>query len=112
MLVVYTSMIFVYSVPLSLVVVAYLPFFIGVTLFFAPPINRIGNEIFAANAEQSSMVIESIQGIETIKANGIEWDVRTKWEERFLEMVNTTFRLAKLNLFSGAIPYSGLEPIL
>jgi ATP-binding cassette subfamily B protein len=103
MLVVYTSMIFVYSVPLSLVVVAYLPFFIGVTLFFAPPINRIGNEIFAANAEQSSMVIESIQGIETIKANGIEWDVRTKWEERFLEMVNTTFRLAKLNLFSGAI---------
>lgn len=103
MLVIYLNMMFAYNVELSLIVLAFVPFFVGQTLILTPIFKRISNEIFVVNADQSSMMIESIQGIEAIKASTIEWNIRTKWESRFLEMVNKSFRLSKLQMLSGII---------
>ncbi|MCU7494100.1 MAG: ATP-binding cassette domain-containing protein [Ignavibacteria bacterium] len=103
MLVVYLQMMFLYSVTLSLVVLAFIPFFIALTFVFTPIFKRISNEQFIVSSDQSSYLIEAIHGIETIKANGTEWNVRNRWEESFLKSVNLSFKSQKLGLVSGVI---------
>jgi ATP-binding cassette, subfamily B, bacterial HlyB/CyaB len=103
MVVVYLSMMFAYSSSLSFVVMAFMPFFIGLTLIFTPIIKRISIDIFKSNSEQSSIMIESIQGIETIKANSVEWNVRTKWEDQYVENVNLSAKMQKTQMFAGIL---------
>ncbi len=103
MLIVFTNIMFMYSLKLSLVVIGFIPFFIAQTLIFTPIFIKLSNKLFLATSEQSSMMIESIQGIETVKANGIEWNIRTKWEEKYLENVNMNFKTAKISLVSGVL---------
>ncbi|MDD3050840.1 MAG: ABC transporter transmembrane domain-containing protein, partial [Candidatus Cloacimonetes bacterium] len=101
MFIVYINMMFSYNAKMSLIVLGFCPFFIAQTIVFTPIFKKLNNELFDVNAEQSSLMIESIQGIETIKASNIEWNIRTKWEERYLKMVNKNFHLAKIGLISG-----------
>ena len=103
MVVVYISMMFAYSPSLSFVVLAFLPFFVGLTLVFSPIIKRISNDIFMSNSDQSSLMIESIQGIETIKANSTEWNVRTKWEDSYVNNVNLSAKMQKTQMLAGII---------
>jgi ATP-binding cassette subfamily B protein len=103
MLVVYLQMMFLYSVTLSLVVLAFIPFFIALTFVFTPIFKRISNEQFIVSSDQSSYLIEAIHGIETIKANGTEWNGRNRWEESFLKSVNLSFKSQKLGLVSGVV---------
>ncbi|MCU7491066.1 MAG: ATP-binding cassette domain-containing protein [Ignavibacteria bacterium] len=103
MLIIYLQMMFLYSVTLSLVVLAFIPFFIALTFVFTPIFKRISNEQFMVSSDQSSYLIEAIHGIETIKANGTEWNVRNRWEESFLKSVNLSFKSQKLGLVSGVI---------
>lgn len=103
MVVVYLAMMFAYSIPLTVVVLAFIPFFIGLTLVFTPIVKRISNDIFMASSEQSSKMIESIQGIETIKANSIEWNIRTKWEDTYVKNVNLSAKMQRTQMVSGII---------
>jgi subfamily B ATP-binding cassette protein HlyB/CyaB len=103
MVVVYISMMLAYSVELSIVVLAFIPLFIAMTLIFTPIIKNISNEIFKTNSDQSSVMIESIQGIETIKANSVEWTVRTKWEDSYVQNVNQSAKMQKIQMTAGII---------
>jgi len=103
MVVVYLSMMFAYSPSLSLIVVMFLPLFIALTFIFTPIIKRISNDIFMSNSEQSSLMIESIQGIETIKANSTEWNVRTKWEDSYVNNVNLSAKMQRVQMTAGII---------
>jgi ATP-binding cassette subfamily B protein len=103
MIVLYLTMMFLYNMTLTLVVLAFIPLFIGMTLVFTPVFKKISNEQFLISADQSSYMIEAISGIETIKANGTEWSVRNKWEEIFLKAVNLGFKSQRIGLFSGIL---------
>ncbi|MFP4529556.1 MAG: peptidase domain-containing ABC transporter, partial [Candidatus Kapaibacterium sp.] len=103
MVVVYLSMMFAYSSRLSFVVLGFLPLFVGMTFVFTPIIKRISNELFASNSEQSSIMIESIRGIETIKANSIEWNIRTKWEDIYVNNVNLSAKMQKTQMIASII---------
>lgn len=103
MIVVYLTMMLAYSLPLSMVVLAFLPLFIAMTFIFTPIIKRISNDIFVSTSDQSSLMIESIQGIETIKANSIEWNVRTKWEDTYVKNVNLSAKMQRTQMIAGII---------
>ncbi|MFP4681509.1 MAG: ABC transporter transmembrane domain-containing protein, partial [Chitinispirillaceae bacterium] len=103
MLVVFTSIMFMYNTKLSLIVLAFVPFYIAQMLVFTPMFIKLSNQLFHSSSDQSSLMIESIQGIETIKANGVEWNIRSKWEDRYLQNVNMSFKMNKLDLLSGTI---------
>ncbi len=103
MLLVFTNIMFMYNTKLSLIVLMFVPFYIAQMLFFTPLFIKLSNQIFQVSSEQSSLMIESIQGIETIKANGVEWNIRSKWEDKYLQSVNMGFKMNKLDLFSGVI---------
>lgn len=103
MLAVFTNIMFMYNARLSLIVLLFIPFYIAQMLVFTPIFIKLSNQIFQVSSDQSSLMIESIQGIETIKANGVEWNIRARWEDKYLQTVNMSFRMNKLNLLSGIV---------
>jgi ATP-binding cassette subfamily B protein len=103
MVVVYLLMMWAYSGTLTLIVVGFVPLYILNTLYFTPKLKRVANEIFLTNARQQSHLIESLHGIEAIKATANEYYARARWEDSFVQNVNQHYHSAKLSLLSGSI---------
>ena len=103
MIVLYFLMMFAYSVPLSLIVVFFIPIYIGIVVYFTPKIKAIAQEIFVTNAQSQSYLIESMNGIEALKATSNEYFARARWENAFVENVNRSFRQQKLSLMSNSL---------
>ena len=103
MIVLYFLMMFAYSVPLSLIVVFFIPIYIGIVVYFTPKIKAIAQEIFITNAQSQSYLIESMNGIEALKATSNEYFARARWENAFVENVNRSFRQQKLSLMSNSL---------
>jgi len=96
-------MMFVYNPQLTYVVIAFIPGYVGLILYFTPRIKAISQQIFLTNSQSQSYLIESLNGIETIKATANEYMARARWENSFVEMVNSSFRQQKLMLTSQSL---------
>ncbi len=103
MLIVYFLMMFGYSSKLTIIVIIFIPGYIGLILFFTPRIKAISQKIFLTNTKAQSFLIESLNGIETIKATANEYMARARWENAFVENVNNGFQQAKLVLISNSL---------
>ena len=99
LIIVYFLLMFYYNVKLTLLVLAFIPAFILITLVFTPILKRLNIDSFAARSESHSHLIESIHGIETVKATNIEYPTRWKWENKFIKNLNIDFRLLKAGLY-------------
>ncbi len=102
-IVVYLLLMFYYNAQLTLLVLLFIPVFIAVTLIFTPMLKRLNVESFAAGAESESLLIESISGIDTVKALNIEQTKRWQWENKFIKSLNIDFRLFKTSLYFSSI---------
>ncbi|CAK0750373.1 Peptidase C39 [uncultured Gammaproteobacteria bacterium] len=103
MIVIYFLMMFGYSKQLSIIVILYMPIFIGIVTFFTPRLKRISQEIFVAGTQAQASLIESLNGIEAIKATNNEYFARARWENSFVENVNRGFHQQKLALLNSSI---------
>lgn len=103
MIVVYVSLMFYYDVSMTLLTLLLLPLVAGITLAFTPVLRRLFVDSFKAATESESHLIESISGIETVKAMNTEYPTRWKWEEKLVKSLNIDFRL-----FKTAMWYEGL----
>ncbi|MDO6461249.1 peptidase domain-containing ABC transporter [Granulosicoccaceae sp. 1_MG-2023] len=103
MIVVYFLMMFGYSVSLTIAFMIFIPMYLGIIFYFTPRIKKISQEIFETNSQSQSRLIESLNGIETLKATGNEYMARANWENAFVDNVNRSFRSAKLNLMSNSL---------
>lgn len=102
LLAIYFLMMFAYSSKLSFIVIAFIPGYIGLILYFTPRIKAFAQKIFLANSQSQAYLIEALNGIETIKATSNEYMARSRWENAFVENVNNAFRQAKLILMSSS----------
>ena len=96
MAVVYLGLMFYYNSQLSLLVVGMLPPIILLTLVATPFLKKLSREVFNDSAEQSSLLVEMLTGVATVKAAAAEQEVRWRWEDRFTRLLNTQFRAQKL----------------
>ncbi|MGF1612411.1 MAG: peptidase domain-containing ABC transporter [Gammaproteobacteria bacterium] len=103
MIILYFLMMFGYSVTLTLVFIVFIPMYLSVILYFTPRIKAISQEIFETGAQSQARLVESLHGIETIKATANEYMARAHWENAFVENVNRGFRSARLNLMSNSL---------
>jgi ATP-binding cassette subfamily B protein len=103
MIVVYLLMMFVYNAKLTYIVMVFIPFYIGNTCFFTPRLKKIANDIFLRNSSQQSHLIESLHGIEAVKATANEYYARSRWENSFVDQVNLGYVSAKISLAYGSI---------
>ena len=102
--IVFLAVMFYYSPLLTGVVVAAFPFYIGLSAGLTPIFRRLLDERFARGAENQSFLVESVTGIETLKAMAVEPQMERRWEDQLAGYVQASFRVANLgNVASQAV---------
>jgi ATP-binding cassette, subfamily B, bacterial HlyB/CyaB len=94
--VVFFAVMYYTSPTLFWIVVASLPVYVLVSLIVTPPLRARIEEKFQRGAATQSYLVESIAGIETLKAMAVEPQVRLRWEEQLAAYVKTSFKVLSL----------------
>ena len=95
------SMVFVavmlfYSVPLTLIVLASLPVYVILSLLVVPVLRRRLDEKFARGAENQALLVESVTGVQTVKAGALEPQLARRWDQQLAAYVSASFRTGVL----------------
>jgi subfamily B ATP-binding cassette protein HlyB/CyaB len=96
---VFIAVMTLYSMELTLIVVAALPCYAILSLCVTPVLRRRIEERFRQGAEVQSMLVESVSGIETVKSMAIEPVLQRRWEENLAAYVRASFRTLMLGSF-------------
>ncbi|AFZ34958.1 cyclic nucleotide-regulated ABC bacteriocin/lantibiotic exporter [Stanieria cyanosphaera PCC 7437] len=95
---VYLALMFYYNWRLTLLIIGLIPLIVILTLAATPLLRQVSREIFNQAAEQNSALVETITGIDTVKATAAEKELRWRWEERLTNFLNARFRGQKLGI--------------
>jgi len=122
--VVFVAALFLYSPFLTWIVLAAFPFYIGISAAATPIFRRRLNEKFQRGAENQAFLVESVTGVETLKAKAVEPQMERRWEEQLAAYVSASFRVLSLGntasqtvqlvskLVSAAILYFGAKLVI
>ena len=94
--VVFIAVMLLYSVPLTLVVLASVPLYAGLSLAVGPVLRRRLDTRFARGAENQALLVESISAIQTIKAGALEPMFGRRWDQQLAAYVSASFRTQTL----------------
>lgn len=93
-----------YSLWLTLIVLVSLPCYMAISLGFTPVLRARLNEKFNRSAENQSFLVETISGIDTVKAMAVEPQWTRKWDNQLAAYVSASFRTTTLGtLTSGGV---------
>jgi len=92
-----------YSVPLTLWALAVIPFFAILTLVATPILRNWLNETFNRSADSQSFLVETITGIQAVKAHTAERAARDRWEGLFARFIRTGFKASTTSNISNHI---------
>ena len=101
--VVYLVIMFAYSVPLTFVALGMVPFFALLTLTVTPVLRKWLNETFNRSADSQSFLVETITGIQAVKAHTAERVARDRWEGLFARFIRTGFKASTTSNISNNI---------
>jgi subfamily B ATP-binding cassette protein HlyB/CyaB len=99
--VVFLAVMAYYSLTLTLVVLASFPLYIAISALSTPVFRRRLEEKFRRGAENQAFLVESITGIETLKAMAVEPQMQRRWEEQIAGYVTSSFRVQDLGNWSS-----------
>lgn len=94
---VFFGVLYLYSPLLTLVVIATLPFYTVLALSITPALRTRLHEKFNRGADNQAYLVESVTGIETLKAAAVEPATQRRWEERLAAYVGASFRATNLS---------------
>lgn len=100
---VFVAIMLLYSVSLTGVAVAALPAYAVLSLVVTPLLRRAVEERAQRGAESHAFLVESVRGIETIKAMAAEPLLERRWEEHLAGLVRASFRAGQLGQVAGHI---------
>ncbi|HZX32798.1 MAG TPA: type I secretion system permease/ATPase, partial [Rhodocyclaceae bacterium] len=86
-----------YSGLLTLVVFVSLPLYAALSAFVTPLLRARLDEKFRRSAENQSFLVESVTGVETIKAMAVEPLMQRKWENQLAGYVSIAFKTSNLS---------------
>jgi ATP-binding cassette subfamily B protein len=101
MIFIYFSVLFLYNVKLTLLLIAFVIPILGLTVLVTPRVKRNAREVFGATTDAKSYLMESLGGAETVKGMGIERPVRLKWETKYAKALEVQFRATSFNIGVG-----------
>jgi subfamily B ATP-binding cassette protein HlyB/CyaB len=93
---VFLAVMFVYSPLLTFIVLGAFPFYIAISAAATPLFRRRLDEKFARGAENQAFLVESVTGVETLKAMAVEPQMQRHWEEQLAGYVSASFRVLSL----------------
>jgi subfamily B ATP-binding cassette protein HlyB/CyaB len=101
---VFLAVMFLYSPLLTWIVLASFPFYIGISALATPLFRRRLDEKFQRGAQNQAFLVESVTGVETLKAMAVEPQMQRRWEEQLAGYVAASFRVTSLgNTASQAV---------
>ncbi|TPK95516.1 type I secretion system permease/ATPase [Mesorhizobium sp. B2-4-14] len=93
---VFLAVMFIYSPLLTWIVLGSFPFYVGISAGMTPLFRRRLDEKFARGAENQAFLVESVTGVETLKAMAVEPQMQRRWEEQLAGYVSASFRVLSL----------------
>ncbi|MBR0900704.1 type I secretion system permease/ATPase [Bradyrhizobium tropiciagri] len=98
---VFIAVMFYYSPALSWIVVGSFPFYIALSASVTPLFRRQLEEKFNRGAENQAFLVESVSGMQTLKAMAVEPQMQRRWEEQLAGYVQSSFRVLSLGNWAG-----------
>src|SRR5271156_1390826 len=103
---VFLGVMFLYSPLLTFVVLAGFPFYLGISAGATPRFRQLLDEKFKRGAESQAFLVESVTGVETLKAMAVEPQMQRRWEEQLAGYVAASFRVLRLgNTASNSVQF-------
>src|SRR5580704_17031925 len=93
---VFLAVMFLYSPLLTFIVLGAFPFYIGISAGATPLFRKRLDEKFKRGAENQAFLVESVTGVETLKAMAVEPQMQRRWEEQLAGYVAASFRVISL----------------
>jgi ATP-binding cassette subfamily B protein len=102
-LLIFLPILFTYSVKLALVTLVFTFLIAGVVAAMVPVFQKRLNDLYSAEGERQSMMVETIHGMRTVKALAIEPAQRRLWDQRSAQSINMHFRVGKISITGNAV---------
>jgi ATP-binding cassette subfamily B protein len=99
----FLPILFTYSAKLALITLAFTAMIACVAAFMVPVFQRRLNDLYQAEGQRQSMMVETIHGMRTVKALAIEPAQRRMWDQRSAQSINMHFRVGKVAILGGSI---------
>lgn len=100
---VYIVILFVYNVPLTMIVIASIPLFAILSAVITPLFRKRLDEKFNTGAQTQSFLVEALNGIQTVKSFTLEHSFEEKWGELQADYVKASYRTSMVSSTSGTI---------
>ena len=98
------AVMFLYSPLLTWIVLAALPFYVAISAAATPLFRERLQEKFKRGAENQAFLVESVAGVETLKAMAVEPQMQRRWEEQLASYVTSSFKVISLgNIASNLV---------
>ena len=102
-LIIFLPILFAYSVKLALVTLSFTAMIATMVALLVPTFQRRLKDLYQAEGERQSMMVETIHGMRTIKALAIEPTQRRLWDQRSAMSINMHFRVGTLAISGNAV---------
>lgn len=102
-IIIYIIILFVYNVPLGFVVIASIPAFAILSAIITPMFKKCLDEKFNAGAESQSFLVESINGVQTVKSYALEESFERKWGDIQADYVKASYKTSMVSTNSNTI---------
>ena len=93
---VFIAVMFLYSVPLAFIVLLSLPLYFSLSLLVVPILRRRLDVKFARGSENQALLVETVTGIQTVKANALEPAFAKRWDQQLAAYVSAGFKAQNL----------------
>ena len=100
---IYIIIMFVYSPLLTAVALGTVPLYVGMILFIAPLYRKLIRRQAQYAARTQSHLIETLSGIQTVKAQHFELNSRWRWQERYSGQIAEGFKSVVLGSSAGEV---------
>jgi subfamily B ATP-binding cassette protein HlyB/CyaB len=101
MIFIYFTVMFLYNVKLTLLLIAFVIPIVALTVLVTPKVKSYAREVFGASTDAKSYLMEALGGAETVKGMGIERPVRLKWEKKYAKALEVQYRSQAFNIGVG-----------
>ena len=103
---VFLAVMYLYSPTLLIIVLVSLPLYVIVSAIITPLLRKRLEEKFQRGAKNQAFLVESVTGVQTLKAAGVEPQMQRKWEENLAGYVHSGFKAAMLgNIGSQSVQF-------
>ncbi len=100
---VFVAVMFLYSVKLTLVFIAFVCIVGTLYVTVTPELRRRLEYKFQMAAKSNSYLVESVTGIQTVKSLALEGSMQKRWEENLEKYVHSSFKLSNMSNIAGAV---------